>query len=206
MDEISANLINHLIRNVNFDDICKIIIKSEDFKNLEIENIFDLKVGKVLGIIQDALFNYSGKDALCLISSENCTKKFKKYTKLIYLDSSFNNIEKIKGLKRCENLAFLDLKNNNITKIRGLGKCINLVLLNLDNNKISKIEGLGKCSKLEKLCLENNEIEDTKGLKKLKSLKFLSLIGNPILCKENVKYGKNLKELYFDDENFLNNE
>eukprot|EP00924_Labyrinthula_sp_SR-Ha-C_P006997 snap_masked-scaffold_8-processed-gene-6.36-mRNA-1 protein AED:0.29 eAED:0.29 QI:0/0/0/0.5/1/1/2/0/445 len=87
------------------------------------------------------------------------------------------------GLKSLTNLMWLDLSFNEIEKICGLENLVHLKDLSFFENRIEKIEGLKSLKKLEVISLGNNLIEsidEMRKLRKIDSLRAVNFAGNPM--------------------------
>ena len=184
---------------------------------LELEKIYGIKLGLVVGDPDDTLFsntrncyelNYGEVTGLNL--SDNRISEIKgleKLTKLQRLYLSCTQISEIKGLEQLTQLQKLYLNGfdfhygygygfNQITEIKGLEHLAQLQELNLSDNQISEIKGLEKLTQLQKLNLCENQIGEIKGLEKLTKLRILNLSHNKINEIKGLEHLIKLRELY----------
>jgi protein phosphatase 1 regulatory subunit 7 len=193
---------------------CKIEnYKYLDFSKLDINNeyllkLFDLE--KIKKILERIEFLDLSHNKLTILPNLD------KYSNIIYLNISFNNIEedicdnnlieltcdnnKIKSIKS-NKLTHLNASNNNITsinvpnikililnynKLNWIQSYLNLTYLECINNEINNIDNM---INLEELYIGNNNIRNISNMPKLQ---ILNCIINPL---DKIKYFPNLKML-----------
>ncbi|XP_014663214.1 PREDICTED: leucine-rich repeat-containing protein 48-like isoform X2 [Priapulus caudatus] len=88
------------------------------------------------------------------------------------------------------NLVWLDLSFNNIEKIEGLDTLVKLEDLSLFNNRISLLENMETLTNLHIVSLGNNDFNDLNSLlylRQFKKLKTVCISGNPMCMNEDYK-------------------
>lgn len=158
-----------------------------------------------LTLRQNLLPNLHGMDVLtnlqyldCYLNSfEQIDPILSKFSKLEWLDLSFNSIRVIANLDALVNLKKLYLVNNKIKKIEGVNTLTKLTMLELGSNRIRVIENIDKLTNLTELWLGKNKIRSLQNLDTLVNLRLLSIQSNRITSiGEGLKYNTNLQELY----------
>ena len=137
------------------------------------------------------------------------------FSNLIYLDLSYNLIEKIEHLEHCTRLQHLNLSHNKIESLEGINQHVgNVKTLDISFNRLKSLEGLTKCG-VEVLDVSNNLIQtlaDAKQVGQLPLVRAISFIGNPLsrIVDYRVKmlhlFGERCHELLIDNQPSLEDE
>ncbi|MBN1469360.1 MAG: leucine-rich repeat domain-containing protein [Fusobacteriaceae bacterium] len=175
-----------------YENNIKKIENLENFKNIEVLDLFENQIKKIKNLDQLANLKFLNLKSNLIPVIENLDK----LTGLIDLDLHFNELTKIENLNNLTNLLWLCFNHNKITKIENLKDLSNLTFLDISFNKIGKIENLNNLKNLLWLDLSSNNINKIENLDQLSNLYYLNFSRNENIVKiENLNNLKNLHVL-----------
>ena len=161
-----------------------------------------LRYLKVLNFSGNNLTDISGLCGLHSLSELNLSKNniselpadFKLMNKLEVLHLQNNEMTSLKNI-RGSKLLYLDVSGNQLEKIdNGLLSSKKLVYLDLSNNKITDLpKGFYRLKSIEFLDLSNNLLRTVpSGISELKNLRYINLSGNPIPENELLQLARSM--------------
>ncbi|MCD4663725.1 MAG: hypothetical protein K8R68_00545, partial [Bacteroidales bacterium] len=178
-------------------------VKFEEVKHDEIfesyNSEFDNSYRAVYSI--DSNNNVTG---LCIVGLlKEIPKTIVKFSNLINLNLSYNEITNITSLQKLKKINNLHLQKNRIKDISPIHDLIEIKELVLNDNEIIDISVLKNIKKIKKLYLANNHIKEISALSELSQLENIGFYNNEINDISALSKLKNIKWIFIGKNNIV---